>query len=209
LLVDKRIIHVVDDEEAIRRSIGFMLKTSGFTVHSYASGNDFLATVKNAETGCVLMDIRMPGIDGLEVHEEMRRRGIMLPVVVLTGHGDVNLAVRAIKGGAIDFLEKPFEKAALIHAIEEAFRRIEEVEQGQVDATEARSRLGVLTPRERDVLEGLVKGHPNKTIAYDLGISTRTVEVHRANLMTKLGGRSLSDALRLAFAAGVGRDEPE
>ena len=207
--MDKRIIHVVDDEEAIRRSIAFMLKTSGFTVHSYASGNDFLAAVKNAETGCVLMDIRMPGMDGLDVHEEMRRRGIMLPVVVLTGHGDVNLAVRAIKGGAIDFLEKPFEKAALIHAIEEAFRRIEDADRDQVDAVEARSRLGILTPRERDVLEGLVKGHPNKTIAYDLGISTRTVEVHRANLMTKLGGRSLSDTLRLAFAAGVGRDEPE
>lgn len=206
--MDKRVIHIVDDEEAIRRSIGFMLKTSGFTVHSYASGHEFLAAVKHAEVGCVLMDIRMPGIDGLAVHGEMRRRGIMLPVVVLTGHGDVDLAVRALKAGAIDFIEKPFEKTALIRAIEDAFRRIEEAEQGQVDAAEARSRLGILTSRERDVLEGLVKGHPNKTIAYDLGISTRTVEVHRANLMAKLGGRSLSDALRLAFAAGVGRGAP-
>lgn len=206
--MDKRVIHIVDDEEAIRRSIGFMLKTSGFTVHSYASGREFLAAVKHAEVGCVLMDIRMPGIDGLAVHSEMRRRGIILPVVVLTGHGDVDLAVRALKAGAVDFIEKPFEKTALIHAIEDAFRRIEEAEQGQIDAAEARSRLGILTPRERDVLEGLVKGHPNKTIAYDLGISTRTVEVHRANLMAKLGGRSLSDALRLAFAAGVGRDAP-
>jgi len=205
--MDKRIVHVVDDEEAIRRSIGFMLKTSGFAVHSYPSGDDFLAAVKSAEAGCVLMDIRMPGMDGLEVHEEMRRRGITLPVVVLTGHGDVNLAVRAIKGGAVDFIEKPFEKAALIHAIEDAFRRIEETNKDQVDADEARTRLAVLTPRERDVLEGLVRGDPNKTIAYALGISTRTVEVHRTNLMAKLGRRSLSDVLRLAFAAGVGRDE--
>ena len=205
--MDKRIVHVVDDEEAIRRSIGFMLKTSGFAVHSYSSGDDFLAAVKSAEVGCVLMDIRMPGMDGLEVHEEMRRRGITLPVVVLTGHGDVNLAVRAIKGGAVDFIEKPFEKATLIHAIEDAFRRIEETNKDQVDADEARTRLAVLTPRERDVLEGLVRGDPNKTIAYALGISTRTVEVHRTNLMAKLGRRSLSDVLRLAFAAGVGRDE--
>lgn len=205
--MDKRIVHVVDDEEAIRRSIGFMLKTSGFAVHSYSSGDDFLAAVKSAEVGCVLMDIRMPGMDGLEVHEEMRRRGITLPVIVLTGHGDVNLAVRTIKGGAIDFIEKPFEKATLIHAIEDAFRRIEETNKDQVDADEARTRLAVLTPRERDVLEGLVRGDPNKTIAYALGISTRTVEVHRANLMAKLGRRSLSDVLRLAFAAGVGRDE--
>ena len=205
--MDKRIVHVVDDEEAIRRSIGFMLKTSGFAVHSYSSGDDFLAAVKSAEVGCVLMDIRMPGMDGLEVHEEMRRRGITLPVVVLTGHGDVNLAVRTIKGGAIDFIEKPFEKATLIHAIEDAFRRIEETNKDQVDADEARTRLAVLTPRERDVLEGLVRGDPNKTIAYALGISTRTVEVHRANLMAKLGRRSLSDVLRLAFAVGIGRDE--
>jgi len=205
--MDKRIVHVVDDEEAIRRSIGFMLKTSGFAVHSYSSGDDFLAAVKSAEVGCVLMDIRMPGMDGLEVHEEMRRRGITLPVIVLTGHGDVNLAVRTIKGGAIDFIEKPFEKATLIHAIEDAFRRIEETNKDQVDADEARTRLAVLTPRERDVLEGLVRGDPNKTIAYALGISTRTVEVHRTNLMAKLGRRSLSDVLRLAFAAGVGRDE--
>jgi len=205
--MDKRIVHVVDDEEAIRRSIGFMLKTSGFAVHSYSSGDDFLAAVKSAEVGCVLMDIRMPGMDGLEVHEEMRRRGITLPVIVLTGHGDVNLAVRTIKGGAIDFIEKPFEKATLIHAIEDAFRRIEETNKDQVDADEARTRLAVLTPRERDVLEGLVRGDPNKTIAYALGISTRTVEVHRANLMAKLGRRSLSDVLRLAFAVGIGRDE--
>jgi two-component system response regulator FixJ len=205
--MDKRIVHVVDDEEAIRRSIGFMLKTSGFAVHSYSSGDDFLAAVKSAEVGCVLMDIRMPGMDGLEVHEEMRRRGITLPVVVLTGHGDVNLAVRAIKGGAIDFIEKPFEKAALIHAIEDAFRRIEETNKDQVDADEARTRLAVLTPRERDVLEGLVRGDPNKTIAYALGISTRTVEVHRANLMAKLGRRSLSDVLHLAFTAGIDRDK--
>ncbi len=206
--MDKRIVHVVDDEEAIRRSIGFLLKTSGFVVHGYASGDDFLSAAKTAEAGCVLMDIRMPGMDGLAVHEEMRRRGITLPVIFLTGHGDIYLAVRAIKGGAVDFIEKPFEKAALIAAIDEAFRRLDEAGREHVDADIARAQLGALTPREREVLEGLVKGLPNKTIGYDLGISTRTVEVHRANLMTKLGKHTLSDTLRIAFAAGIGKAAP-
>jgi two-component system response regulator FixJ len=206
-MTDRRTIHLVDDDEAIRRSIGFMLKTSGFTVIAYPSGVDFLAAAGSAISGCVLLDIRMPDIDGFGVQQRLRDRGISLPVIVLTGHGDVTLAVRAIKAGAVDFLEKPFEKIALLAAIEDAFHRLEDAGRVQVDAGEATVRLAALTPRERDVLEGLVRGQPNKITAHELGISTRTVEVHRANLMQKLKVRSLSDVLRLSFAAGLGITE--
>ena len=203
-MTDKRIIHLVDDDEAIRRSAGFLLRTSGFEVVTHASGTEFLAASASVAAGCVLLDIRMPGIDGLEVQRLLAERGIALPVIMLTGHGDVSLAVRAIKAGAVDFIEKPFEKAALLHAIVEAFHRIDDAGRSDVDAAEANVRLAALTPRERDVLAGLVRGQPNKITAYELGISTRTVEVHRANLMHKLKVKSLSDVLRLSFAAGFG-----
>jgi two-component system response regulator FixJ len=203
-MTDKRIIHLVDDDEAIRRSAGFLLRTSGYEVVTYASGTEFLAASASVATGCVLLDIRMPGIDGLDVQRLLAERGIALPVIMLTGHGDVSLAVRAIKAGAVDFIEKPFEKAALLHAIGEAFHRIDDAGRSDVDAAEANVRLAALTPRERDVLAGLVRGQPNKITAYELGISTRTVEVHRANLMHKLKVKSLSDVLRLSFAAGFG-----
>ena len=146
----------------------------------------------------------MPEIDGLGVQRALAERGVTMPVVIMTGHGDISIAVQAMKAGAVDFLEKPFEKAALLAAISDAFARIEASDQAASRAADAEVILSALTPRERDVLEGLAKGLPNKTIAYDLDISPRTVEVHRANLMTKLGVRSLSDALRIAFAAGVG-----
>ena len=204
-----RIIYLVDDDEAIRRSAGFMLKTSGFMVKSFSSGVEFLKEVKGLEPGCILLDIRMPGMDGLEVQQELRNRGITYPVVVMTGHGDVGVAVQAMKAGAVDFIEKPFEKAVLLSAITEGFTRIEQSHRSKTREAEAQVRLEVLTPREKDVLQGLARGLPNKTIAYDLSISPRTVEIHRANLMSKLGVTSLSEALRLAFAAGLGEDEEE
>jgi two-component system response regulator FixJ len=195
------LVHLVDDDEAIRRSAGFMLKTSGFHVRTYESGVELLKTASNLEPGCILLDIRMPGMDGLEVQSALRDKGVGLPVVIMTGHGDVGLAVQAMKAGAVDFIEKPFEKAVLMSAIEQAMERLKRASADRSRADEAGVRLKVLTPREREVLEGLAKGLPNKTIAYDLGISPRTVEIHRANLMTKLGVRSLSEALRIAFAA--------
>jgi len=204
-MTDRRLIHIVDDEEAIRRSASFMLKTSGFAVETWPSGAAFLKEVRHAAFGCILLDVRMPEIDGLEVQAQLAERGVTMPVIILTGHGDVSIAVRAMKNGAIDFLEKPFEKAALLAAIEAAFQRVEAAESADTRASEAQVVLGALTAREREVLDGLAKGLPNKTIAYDLGISPRTVEVHRANLMSKLDVRSLSDALRIAFAAGMGR----
>ena len=202
-----RIVYLVDDEEAIRRSAAFMLKTSGFTVRTFASGDEFLLVAKDLPPGCVLLDIRMPGADGLAVQQALNERGATLPVVMLTGHGDIAMSVRALKAGAVDFIEKPFEKSELIAAIEEAFLKLESDDRQRFDAVEAHVRLAVLTPRERDVLRGLVDGLPNKTIAFDLEISSRTVEVHRANLMSKLGVHSLSQMLRIAFAA-EGEAEP-
>jgi two-component system response regulator FixJ len=203
---DKRLIHIIDDEDAIRRSASFMLKTSGFAVETWESGVAFLKEARHAAVGCILLDVRMPEMDGLEVQQALNERGIAMPVIVLTGHGDISIAVRAMKAGAVDFIEKPFEKTVLLAAIEAAFARLDDVEGRASRAGDAAVVIGGLTARERDVLQGLAQGLPNKTIAYDLGISPRTVEVHRANLMTKLGVRSLSDALRIAFAAGLGRE---
>ncbi len=202
-----RTIHLVDDDEAIRRSVSFMLRTSGYLVKTYPSGVEFLGVAKDAVTGCILLDIRMPEMDGLEVQQALKERGVLMPVIIMTGHADVNLAVQAMKAGAVDFIEKPFEKTVLISAIEEGFARIDQAGRRHARADEAKVRLEPLTPREYDVLKGLVRGHPNKTIAYDLGISPRTVEIHRANLMGKLGVPSLSEALRIAFAAGLGDEE--
>ena len=196
-------IYVVDDDEAIRRSLSFLLKTSGYAVRLFEGGTAFLKEAASLEPGCVLLDVRMPDIDGLEVQRELRARGVMLPVVIMTGHGDIDMAVAAMKAGASDFIEKPFEKAALLGCVEAA-RRVVVADRGAgARAEDARARLNGLTDRERDVLDGLVEGLPNKTIAFDLGISPRTVEIHRANLMQKLEVKSLAEALRLAFHAGL------
>lgn len=200
---DNRIVHLVDDEEAIRKSAGFVLSRAGYKVQPYSSGVEFLKHAKHAPLGCVLLDVRMPEMDGLEVQSTMAERGINMPVIVLTGHGDVSTAVQAMKAGAVEFLEKPFEKAALLGALERAFARLEQNDTRELEEREARTRIASLTPREREILEGLAKGYPNKTIAYDLGCSSRTVEVHRASLMQKLDVHSLSDLLRIAIAAGL------
>lgn len=197
----ERLVHLVDDDAAVRRSVGFMLKTSGHRVETYESGTDLLKNSSHLDEGCILLDIRMPGMDGLEVQQALQEKGIGFPVIIMTGHGDVSLAVRAMKAGAVDFIEKPFDKDALLASLDEGYRRLARKEATQDRMRDASVRLEALTPRERDVLDGLAQGLPNKTIAYDLGISPRTVEIHRANLMTKLGVRSLSEALRLAFAA--------
>lgn len=200
-MTEQRHIHLVDDEESVRRSTSFMLRTSGYAVDTYPSGVAFLEQVADARPGCILLDVRMPEMDGIEVQAQLVSRGVTLPVIVLTGHGDVGTAVAAMKGGAIDFLEKPFDSAALMDALDRGFERLGRSDEAVASQQDAERRIAQLSPREQDVLRGLVRGHPNKTIAYDLGISPRTVEVHRANAMSKLGARSLSEALRLAFAA--------
>jgi two-component system response regulator FixJ len=198
---DIRVVHVVDDDEAIRRSVGFALKTSGFLVRAYEGGTELLKAAPGLETGCILLDIRMPGMDGLEVQEALKAKGVTLPVIIMTGHGDVSLAVRAMKAGAIDFIEKPFQKALLLSAIAQGINRLKHSAAHSKEASDAAVKLQLLTAREREVLDGLARGLPNKSIAYDLGISPRTVEIHRANVMSKLGAKSLSEALRIAFAA--------
>ena len=203
-----RCVHLVDDDEAIRRSVSFMLRTSGLIVRTYAAGAPMLEAGKGLEPGCILLDVRMPGMDGLEVQQALKDDNIFFPVIVMTGHGDISLAVRAMKAGAVDFIEKPFEKPLLLSALEDGFRRLENTGKQDQRAEFARARLQVLTRRELEVLQGLVRGHPNKTIAYDLGISPRTVEIYRANVMAKLEVASLSEALRVAFAAGLGESVP-
>ena len=198
---DTKVVHLIDDDASVRRSVSFMLKTSGYRVHSYESGDDLLDAARHLPEGCILLDIRMPGMDGLETQEVLRQAGVSLPVIIMTGHGDISLAVRAMKAGAVDFIEKPFDTDVLLSALTEGFGRLSSKAATGERKKDAEVRLQALTPRERDVLKGLAQGLPNKTIAYDLGISPRTVEIHRANLMTKLEVRSLSEALRIAFAA--------
>ena len=202
-------IYLVDDDDSVRRSVGFMLKTSGHKVESYVNGVEFLKEVRSLEPGCVLLDIQMPEIDGLELQSELRDRGVPFPIVVMTGHGDVDVAVRAMKAGAVDFIEKPFAKETMLDAVGEAFDRLDRSSEKSKRRKEAELLVNGLTRREYEVLVGLTKGHPNKTIGYDLDISPRTVEIHRANLMKKLNVFNLSDLLRIAFAAGVGEEEQE
>lgn len=205
-MTDAKRIYLVDDDEAIRRSASFMLRSCGYSVTTFGTGVEFLGAVSGLHPGCILLDVRMPEMDGLEVQQVLRERAVAYPVVVMTGHGDVGVAVQAMKAGAVDFIEKPFDRVVLLEAIEDGLARLAQASSSLSRREAASARLGVLTPREVDVLEGLVRGHPNKTIAYDLGISPRTVEVHRANLMQKLEVASLSEALRVAFAAGLGSD---
>ena len=200
-------IYLVDDDDSVRRSVGFMLKTSGYKVEGYVSGSEFLREVRTLDPGCVLLDIQMPEIDGLEVQAELRERGVLFPVIVMTGHGDIDVAVRAMKAGAIDFIEKPFAKEIMIDALDQAFEKLDRSTEKSKRAQEAEVLVNSLTPREYEVLVGLTKGYPNKTIGYDLKISPRTVEIHRANAMKKLGVYNISDLLRIAFAAGVGEEE--
>lgn len=197
----QRVVHLVDDDAAVRRGVSFMLKVLGFQVRTYETGDEFLKSAKDLEHGCILLDIRMPGMDGLEVQKVLQREGVALPVVIMTGHGDIALAIEAMKAGAVDFMEKPLEREALVRALEEGFGRLSRKECARDRKLNATVRLQALTSRERAVLDGLMRGLPNKTIAGELGISPRTVEIHRANLMTKLQVHSLSEALQIALAA--------
>ncbi len=199
----RKTIFLVDDDEAIRHSASFMLRHAGYAVKTYPDGVNFLDQVGDSDAGCILLDVRMPRMDGLEVQTQLKQRGINMPVVILTGHGDVPVAVEAMKGGAVDFLEKPYEKQALMTAIENAFARLDDQAADSRRSTEANAKISRLTPREHDVLKHLVQGLTNKAIAQALDISPRTVEIHRAHMMEKLEADSLSAALRLAFLAGT------
>lgn len=195
-----RTVHVVDDDAAVCRSLERLLDAAGFRVVSYDSPLAFLRVAPGLSAGCVLLDIRMPGTDGLEVQARLNRLGVPLPVIVMTGHGDVASAVRAMKAGAVDFLEKPFDDETLLNAIEAALEKASRPIRDR-EAVHAAQRIATLSPREREVLDALLAGRPNKVIAFDLGISVRTVEVHRARMMERLGTRQLADTIRLAIMA--------
>lgn len=195
-------VFVIDDDEAVRGSLCALLEAAGFGVAAFASAVAFLGHYSADLAGCVVADIRMPEMDGLELQQELVRRRARLPLIAMTGHGDVPLAVRAMKEGAVDFIEKPFDADDLLAAVERALE-ISRARPADQPAQEAAALVDSLTSRERQVLEHLVAGHPNKVIAYELDISPRTVEVHRANLMEKLKVRSLPEVVRIALAAGV------
>lgn len=190
-------VHLVDDNEPFRRSTAWLLETAGFRVHSYASAPEFLgtATARTPPSGCLVSDIRMPNMSGIELQEEMQRLGVRMPLIFVTAHGDVPLAVEAMRRGATDFIEKPFDGDTLIGAVQRALASLPE---GDDDAT-AREKLSKLTPREREVMEHVIAGKFNKVIADILSISVKTVELHRANMMSKLGVHNVQELVRLAL----------
>jgi two-component system, LuxR family, response regulator FixJ len=193
------VVHVVDDDVDVRKSLGFLLGTADFAVRLHESATAFLSTATGQIDGCIVTDVRMPGIDGIEFLRQLRMRSHTLPVIVMTGHADVALAVQAMKEGASDFIEKPFDDQVLIDAIRSALDNRDQVGATHPQSAEIHARLATLSERERQVLDGLVSGLPNKTIAYDLGISPRTVEIHRANVMSKMAAGSLSHLVRMAL----------
>ena len=199
------LVHVIDDDDAVRDSLSFLLGSAGFAVSAHESATAFLDVLPRlpADSGCIITDVRMPGLSGLDLLQRLKDIGLAIPVIVVTGHGDVPLAVEAMKSGAFDFFEKPFDDDILLSAVEAALDLNERNSRRRVEQAEIEVRLSALTTRERQVLEGLVVGQVNKTIAFDLGISPRTVEIYRANVMTKMQAASLSDLVRMALTASI------
>lgn len=200
-----RIVYVIDDDASVRYSLEQLLNVEGFAVETFASSITFLNAASRLPRGCVLLDVHMPEIDGLELQLRLHNIGVTLPVVMMTGYGDVPTAVKAMKAGAVDFLEKPYSESDLLAAIEVAFRHFADRHQ---EIAEAAYLIAQLSPREREVLNALVSGRPNKGIAFDLGISVRTVEVHRARMMKRLGVRQFAEAIRIAVLATRSLPDP-
>ena len=199
-------VYVIDDDPAMRDSLDFLLGSAGFSVHVFDSAQVFLDELAKLEPGCVVTDVRMPGIDGIELLRRMHSGARKLPVIVMTGHGDVPLAVEAMKLGALDFLEKPFEDDRLIGMIEIALSEQQDGSKSEAASADMAARIASLTQRERQVMQGLVTGQSNKTIAREYDISPRTAEVYRANVMTKMQAGNLSELVRFAIRAGIVED---
>lgn len=200
---EKSVVHVIDDDEALRQSLVFLLRTAQIEALSHSSALAFLDALPDADIGCIITDVRMPGLTGIDLLKRLKELKINIPVIVVTGHGDVPLAVEAMKFGAVDFLEKPFDDEVLLTSVRSALQqRVGEVKR-HMERAAIESRVAALSKRERDVLEGLVAGRANKQIAFDLGISPRTVEIYRANLMDKMHAASLSDLVRMALIVGI------
>jgi len=200
---DKAIVHVIDDDEAIRQSLAFLLQTARMAVKTYASATAFLEQLPDVGPSCIITDVRMPGMSGIELLRRLQELKIGLPVIVVTGHGDVPLAVEAMRVGAVDFLEKPFDDEVLLETVRAALREQGAQAERRTARAEVEARVAALSKRERDVLDGLVAGRANKQIAFDLGISPRTVEIYRANLMNKMQAGSLSELVRMALMVGI------
>jgi two-component system response regulator FixJ len=198
-----RTVHVIDDDEAARDSLAFLFRTADVDVRTYASATEFLSTAPTLKGGCVVTDVRMPQMDGLELLRRLRALDLGLPVIVMTGHGDIPLAVEAMKAGAADFFEKPFSDEAMLAAVRRALGRQQQDRAREAERDAVKESLASLSARERQVLEGVVAGKANKNIAFDLGISARTVEIYRANVMTKMNAGSLSELVRMALSAGI------
>jgi two-component system response regulator FixJ len=196
-------VFVVDDDDAARESLGALLESHGFSVTTFPSALHFLAKCDRNAGGCLVADVRMPEMDGLELQEKVAADFPDLGVIIITGHGDVPIAVRAMKAGAVDFIEKPFLEDVIVESVGRAIAHVAQNRSSYIDTSAAMARLELLTPREREVLTGLVAGLPNKTIGYDLGISARTVEIHRARVMEKMQAKSLSTLVRIAIAARI------
>ena len=197
------VIYVIDDDDAVRQSLEFLLRTAGFTVRSFESAKAFLEIMPQPRSGCIITDVRMPHISGIDLLRRVQDLGIDIPVIMITGHGDISLAVEAMKIGATDFLEKPFDDDQLLAALRSTLSRDAGMAERKAELAEIHDKLATLSNRARQVLEGLVAGSANKNIAFDLGISPRTVEIYRANLMTKMAANSLSDLVRMAMMAGI------
>ena len=200
-------IYVVDDHEAVRDSLAVLLSTEGLSVEQYSCGADFLSALDPERHGCVLLDLRLPDMTGIDVQKRLAEMGAKVQTIMISGHGDIPLAVKAIKAGAVDFIEKPCSDDAIIDSVRRAVAHIEKAQAYESSCGEIAYRLSCLTPREHDVLLALVAGHPNKVIAGDLGISPRTVEIHRARVMQKMQAHSLSHLVRMALTAGLDLDE--
>ena len=196
-------VYIIDDDDAVRDSLTVQLDAAGYEVESFPSAVGFLEVAASASPGCIISDVQMPDMDGMELQRRLSEMNLDFPVVIMTGHGDVALAVRAMKAGAVDFIEKPFEERAMLESIELAQSRFAAQRASAAAGAVAREKLDLLTPREREVFDAMVRGKQNKMIAFDLDISPRTVEVHRSRVLEKLGARSLSEVVRLALAAGV------
>jgi two-component system response regulator FixJ len=201
--LERRFVYVVDDDDAVRDSAFRFLRIAGHAGEAFASANAFLAALPRLQPGCVILDIHMPGLSGLEAQRILKERGSELPVIILTGAGDIGMAVQAMKNGAVEFIEKPYQDTALLSALDTGFAVLDTRLSQSAAREEAATAVARLTPRERQVLQGLLAGLPNKLIGYELGLSSRTVEVYRGKLMDKLGVRSLSAAVRMALAAGL------
>ena len=203
---NKAKVYVIDDDVAMRDSLSFLLDAAGFDVALFETAVRFLDTLPDLEFGCVVSDVRMPGLDGIELLKRMKSDQSPFPILIMTGHGDIPLAVEAMKLGAVDFLEKPFEDDRLIGMIEAAIRQGEPAAKNEALTRDIAARIATLSPRERQVMEGLIAGLSNKLIARDYDISPRTIEVYRANVMTKMQANSLSELVRLAMRAGLLKD---